>query len=609
MLKRLFLLLSFILLSILVFKNQSILVQQPIAVDQPLNTLGQLQYFRHTSAMSLDQARTLADQDWQSIDLDQANFGFDQQHYWFRVPITGAYPSSSNWFLRCDYPLLDELDVYLFHNDRLTQEFHTGDTLPFSERPLRQPNFIFPLTIMKADNYWLYIHIYTTSSVQLPISLQPESTFWQTVANENIFDTAFYSILLCMLVYNAIILLLLRERSYFYYIAYLASFTLLMASIHGWSYPLLWPNSPNIHQLSVVVSLACSVWFGLLFVSHFLRLKKIRPEIGRFFNALIWISAVCALSSIFIPYGLAIKINTALALFASLAGCIIAIQEWLRNRSREIMMFIIAWATLLVGFLLFISQKFGLLAVTPFTEHAIEIGAILEVLLLALGLADRMNSERKKRIKAQNEMIVVQRQANAELDKKVRERTEELERLNDQLHEASITDSLTQVKNRRYFDKKIPIEYRRAFREKSWVSLLMIDIDHFKHINDQYGHQAGDKVLQVVADTLKSVVKRPSDAVSRYGGEEFVILLPHTPKEGALSVAERVRQTINELSIAWLDEQLSVTISIGVASCIPTDAKASHGFIQQADHYLYVAKENGRNQVAKEVLSSAVPSA
>jgi diguanylate cyclase (GGDEF)-like protein len=172
--------------------------------------------------------------------------------------------------------------------------------------------------------------------------------------------------------------------------------------------------------------------------------------------------------------------------------------------------------------------------------------------------------------------------------------------LNDHLQTTSITDSLTQIKNRHYFDNKFSTEYRRAFRDKSWVALLVIDIDHFKLFNDHYGHQAGDIVLQAVAKSMVDVVQRPSDAVSRFGGEEFTVLLPNTPKEGAYKVAERIRKHIAELHVTWQQQSLSVTVSIGLASCIPSHYDGEALLLKQADDFLYVAKDHGRNQVVYE---------
>ena len=561
---------------------------------------GPIEYFSHEEELSLKQATELDSQAWQSTTIDKMSFGFDQQHYWFRIPLLNLYSSNNPWFLRSEYPLLDTLDVYLFSQNHLLQEFHSGDKLPFTQRPLDQPSFVFPLNIINNKPHLLYIHTQTTSSLQLSLSLQTESSFWQTVAIENASNAAFYAVLVSMILYNAVIFLIVRERSYLYYVLYLSSFTLFMASIHGWAYQLIWPNNPTIHQLSVVFLIGITICFAALFTSSFLRLKEVRPDLERLVKTLVTVSILSSITSLYLPYSLMIKVNTTLAAIAAITAMFATVQEWLRSRSREIMMFIIAWATLLVGFLLYAGQKIGLLPVNAFTEHAIEIGAILEALLLALGLADKINSERKARIETQERLLAIQIKANQELDNKVRERTEELEIMNDQLQYASITDSLTQVKNRRYFDSKLPTEYRRAYREKSWISLMIMDIDHFKLFNDTHGHQAGDKVLQDVAAAIQEVVKRPSDAVSRYGGEEFTVLLPNTPEEGAYQVAERIRENIQALQIEWENKILTVTISIGLVSCTPSHYEGENTLIKQADDYLYVAKNHGRNRTIYE---------
>lgn len=560
----------------------------------------QIEYFSHDEEMTLEQAMALEPTIWQQTTLAQTSFGFDNQHYWLRFNLNNTPASASPWFLRSNYPLLDNLDVYLLSEGQLVEAFHTGDNFPFAQRPIAQASFVFPLHIKHSESHSVYLHVQTSSSLQLALSLASESDFWQQMAYENAASAAFYAILISMIFYNTVIFFIVRERSYLFYVLYLSSFTLFMASIHGWAYQLLWPNNPKIHQLSVVFLIGVTIYFAAFFTSHFLRLKEIRPDLERLVKVLAFVSLASSMCSLLFAYEIMIRINAALAIIAAAIAMFATWQEWLRSHSREVLMFIIAWSTLLVGFLLYSGQKFGFLPINAFTEHAIEIGAIMEALLLALGLATKINSERKARIETQQRMLEIQLKANQELDKKVRERTEELELMNDQLQHASVTDSLTQVKNRHYFDKKLPAEYRRAFREKAWLSLLIIDIDHFKKFNDQHGHQAGDKVLQEVASAIQDVVQRPSDAVSRYGGEEFIVLLPNTPKEGAALVAERIRKTVQGLNFQWQQENLSVTISIGLASCIPAYYEGESTLFKQADDYLYVAKDNGRNQVVHQ---------
>jgi diguanylate cyclase (GGDEF)-like protein len=594
MLKQLGFLLFFLSISFAGFTSQI------VYNEQKTNYFGMAQYISHDDALSLDEVRQKNNTAWNDINIKDASFGFNQRHFWFRFPLQNTHSSETPWLLRSNYPLLDHIDVYLLADNEVVQEFYSGDKLPFNKRPIKHPTFVFPLKIDTDKEYSVYLHIQTSSSLQLALSLQTESNFWKTVAIENAASAAFYAVLLSMLFYNAVIFFIVRARSYLFYIFYIASFTLFMASIHGWGYQYLWPNSPQLHEFSVVLLIGPIIIFGALFSSTFLKLATLRPGLNRLVLSFVWISGAYCIAVLILPYAIMIRVGAALAIVAAGIGIFATLQEWVRSRSREVMLFIIAWITILIGFLLYSGQKFGLLPINNLTEHAIEIGAVLEVLLLALGLADRINSERKTRMETQEQMLKIQIEANQELDNKVRERTEELELLNDHLQTTSITDSLTQVKNRHYFDKKLPTEYRRAYRDKSWVSLLIIDIDHFKSFNDNHGHQAGDIVLQAVAKSMQEVVKRPSDAVTRFGGEEFTVLLPNTPKEGAYKVAERIRKHIAELHVTWEQKSLSVTVSIGLACCIPSHYDGEDLLLKQADDFLYVAKDRGRNQVVYE---------
>ncbi len=594
MFKRLGFILTFLCISFVGFTSQ-------LANTANMTSyFGKSEYFSHDGRMTLDEVRQQDESIWSSVDITEASFGFNQQHFWFRVPLVNIHSSDTPWLLRSNYPLLDQIDVYLLADTEVVQEFHSGDTLPFTQRPIKLPTFVFPLEIHSEQEYSLYLHVQTTSSLQLALSLQTESNFWKSIATENAASAAFYAILISMLLYNSVIFFIVRARSYLYYVLYIASFTIFMASIHGWGYQFLWPNSPKVHELSVVFSIGPVIIFGALFSSTFLKLATIRPGLNRLIRSFVWIAGIYSIAALILPYAIMIRIGAALAIIAAGIAMFSTLQEWFRSKSREIMLFIIAWSTLLIGFLLYSGQKFGWLPINILTEHAIELGAVMEVLLLAVGLADRINSERKARLETQQRLLETQIKANQELDNKVRERTEELEVLNDHLQTASITDSLTQVKNRHYFDQKLPAEYRRSYREKSWIALVIIDIDHFKLFNDNHGHQAGDLVLRIVASTIQDVVKRPSDAVTRYGGEEFTVILPNTPPEGAYLVAERIRTTIEALEVEWRGQSLSVTASLGLACCIPSHHEGEGMLLKQADDFLYVAKDHGRNQVIYE---------
>ncbi|MBM9612766.1 diguanylate cyclase [Desulfobulbus rhabdoformis] len=180
--------------------------------------------------------------------------------------------------------------------------------------------------------------------------------------------------------------------------------------------------------------------------------------------------------------------------------------------------------------------------------------------------------------------------------------TNELQLANEQLIILSVQDGLTSIANRRMFDSYLSKEWHRAMREQTPLSLILLDVDFFKHYNDTYGHQQGDRCLIAIAEIMQKHIRRPADLAARYGGEEFALILPNTENKGACKVAEGVRQGIQDLHIEHRTSDVSahVSVSLGVSTIIPqvTEHNQSmHDFIELADQHLYQAKQSGRNCV------------
>ncbi|MGD1807527.1 GGDEF domain-containing response regulator [Dapis sp. BLCC M126] len=191
---------------------------------------------------------------------------------------------------------------------------------------------------------------------------------------------------------------------------------------------------------------------------------------------------------------------------------------------------------------------------------------------------------------------------NKKLADEVRERTYELKEQNEKLQhllKISNTDGLTGIPNRYCWETVLERDWQKSIRESQPISLIMIDIDFFKLFNDTYGHPEGDICLKKVAQVIQKTLKRPTDLVARYGGEEFVVVLPSTEKSGAMYIAESIRSGVNSLKIiheaSKVDEY--ITISLGLATTIPTINSHADELISQADKALYLAKEEGRNCV------------
>ena len=167
------------------------------------------------------------------------------------------------------------------------------------------------------------------------------------------------------------------------------------------------------------------------------------------------------------------------------------------------------------------------------------------------------------------------------------------------IEKMGLFDTLTNIPNRLQFDQSLNKEWKRANREKLPVSLIMIDIDHFKTYNDTHGHQQGDVALKTVASTIKSSLKRPADVAARWGGEEFSVLLPNTEIDGAMHIAEDIRKNVEKASIpcSATNSSHNITVSLGVSRMQPDNNNNVSKLILKADTALYMAKDMGRNRV------------
>lgn len=177
----------------------------------------------------------------------------------------------------------------------------------------------------------------------------------------------------------------------------------------------------------------------------------------------------------------------------------------------------------------------------------------------------------------------------------------ELEQANDELQRKADLDGLTGIANRRHLDRHLQAQAALCQRHKIPLSVIMLDLDHFKTYNDNYGHLAGDSCLKKVAKVMQRQVQRPTDLVGRYGGEEFSVILPDTDETGAQILAEKIRQSVSALAIPHENNSAAphVTLSLGVATCVPEPGFNPADLVSRADKALYQAKQAGRNRVSQ----------
>lgn len=571
---------------------------------------------------------------WQKNLKTEVNLGFNNHAYWLKISTVNHYPFNSEWALEIAYPSLDLVEAYFYDkNNHLDAAYFAGDQLDVDNKIINHPHIIFPLLLPAGEAYTLYLRVQTQGAMQVPLTLwQWEEFNFQTLVHF-LMQGFFYGMALLMALYNSVVWFAEKKAIYLYYVAYILCLTLFQSCLNGLGFHFIWPENPQLNNLIIPSSIALILASISYFISDFFNAEVTIPKLHWLLKISAYFYSVLAIACLFLPYSIAVELMTTLASL-TIALVIFLTIYMLKIRHPSSLYFFLSWLVLIFGAVLLAGNKFGFVPINIFSEYGLQVGAGLEMMILSLALADQLNSAQQGKISAQQDSLALAHQVNKERDKAlamelenyqlekensqqleqlVNERTQELEQAmeslstaHDKLKTISITDALTQLYNRYYFNEHWRIEHKRAYREKSHLSLIMLDLDHFKQVNDHHGHPAGDMCLKELASCILQHAARDSDIVCRYGGEEFIIILPGTDQEGAIAVAQAIRQQVAALKLVWQGQNITLTASLGVSSLIPKNSlnKDQQIMINQADQAMYQAKTQGRNQV---ILFSETP--
>lgn len=523
---------------------------------------------------------------FQLLTQDNISLGYIESTIWLKFTLVSS--NNIDWRLLFDYPLLDEIVIYSDGENNQWQTFTMGDLLLFDKRPITHRYFVKNLIIEPNVQQHYFVKIKTTSSMQIrPSIVSAEKFFIEELANEMFFGLV-YGIMLLMAIYNIFLYIAVKDITYLAYVFSVLSGCIFIMTLNGHAYQYLWPQS--IEMANTAVPLTPSVWmiFTAVFTQMFLETKKFAPRLYYAMNIQIGLALISVFISLFGPYQFAIKVATGLALINGLLILTTSII-CLINGNRFARYFVIAWVVYGVGTGMLIISRFGVLPDNFITHNSAALGLLVEIIMLSLALSDKYRVMTKQLEIHTNE-----------LEEKVVLRTKELETSNRKLEALTRIDDLTGLANRRYLDHQLNAEWAIAKRSNSPISMLVVDIDQFKSINDYFGHQYGDKAIISVAAILKKLVTRPSDLPARFGGDEFVIILPNTDNSGAIALAKQICSSIEKLQIKQADDSIYpyVTISLGCATLIPNEDNTLQNLFSLADEKLYLAKEQGRNCVA-----------
>jgi len=552
------------------------------------------------------------------------NFGLTDAPQWLKVNFSSTQNSQ---VIEIDYAMLDSLQVWFRQKndsgddniqsgggDRIIEHYTLGDSLDFAERPIVHDKFLIPLPDAP-NGIQLLLRIQSNGPVKAPLKLWYKHEYIVYAASHRLFIGLFFGYMLAMGLINVFLFVTTRNLIFITYAGYVFSFALLISGIHGLGYRFIWPQSPWLEERAAAIFAFMMMSFVLIFSSQILELKRLSPRYYLLFKAFFIIYVLCTVGSFFIPYAIMIQLLLLLLLF-SIPVILLASLSLAFKGSEIAKFFSAAWVVLLFSGLTASADNFHWISLPIDSSYLLMVGATTETLLLALAVATSYSMQRRdarkahreaaenelQAMQAQDEVLLLQKQAQIDLEGQVTARTQEFEealaglsKVHDKLQGMSETDTLTGLSNRRFFEKHILVEAARSRRERQPLAIALLDIDDFKKVNDSYGHQSGDDCLIAFANTLKKIIKRPGDLLSRYGGEEFVILLPNTTIEGAKIVLEKFRLAVQNLVVETHGYRIQFTVSAGATSRVIGPDSEHDKMMACADKLLYQAKEAGRN--------------
>jgi len=537
-------------------------------------TLGNyLTYFQESKNQKLTLDQAIKHFNGKNVIQGNSNsisLGIGTEPVWLKISVNNPLLNAKAYRLTVETPWLDFIDTWKIQNNNIQKKYSGGDAVSFEKRPMPYRFYAFEADYLSGLTD-LYIRIESLGPMAIPIrmSILPKAISSDISAG---YQYGFlYGLMAALALYNLILFLMIRQREYGLYSIYLFGFIANSLSYTGQLHTVITQDFGLYFQdwLDAFLMITYSV-AGLHFARFLLNTASYAPKLNK---AIYWIT-------IAIPIGMLIgalfnylvfSLILAFILNSSFALLFIAMGFFAyKARVPSALLFLFSSVTAATCIGISTMAVAGLLPYNSFTFKAIEVGMAFEAITLALILAQRFRLAQRDKLIAENFARI---------------------------------DPLTNLYNRRGFLDIIEKFWQSYIRNERDFSIVFIDIDHFKNINDTFGHALGDLVLSKIALCINNTA-RTGDIISRWGGEEFILLLPETNQEEAVVQAERLRVAIAALAIPCKNEILSVTGSFGVVGTnqIAQSQYCSEDFsidyfIIKADQAMYKAKSQGKNQI------------
>ncbi|SDI57222.1 diguanylate cyclase (GGDEF) domain-containing protein [Pseudomonas flavescens] len=540
----------------------------------------------------------------------KASVGQSPNPWWIKVTLQAGEARPGQWWLEVAAVNLLDLQVFLPVGEHGWQRRQSGETVSFDAgRDHAHRRLLFQLPPPGEQPMTLYLRSFDPAGNSFPLKIWRLDDLNVTAADENLWLGVIYGVITALLLYNLFIFLSLRDSAYFWYVVTTSGALLMIVSMTGHGFQYLWPNAAVPFWLDRI-SLPALWGFGACrFTQKLLQTRRHVPRTHQLLSLGCALYVVAVIADGFGHRAVGAWIFVLLSFTAIPAALWASLVRW-RQGYFPACLYFCGYGMILASVNLLLLRATGVIQPASWSTYVFPIAVAAESILFSFALVYRIQLLKSQRAEAllqasrEKSARLSQVQASAdELQLAVEHRTAELKATNQQLSQreqelrhAAFHDPLTELPNRRYLIERCEQALGRALQSGETLALLLIDLDHFKPINDRYGHDAGDLMLQHVGKRIREHM-RASDTVARLGGDEFAVLIEGADAQShAQDVAARL---LAELArpVDYAGQALTVSISIGVAFH-PLHAEQFASLYKAADQALYQAKAAGRSSAA-----------
>ena len=562
------------------------------------------------SQKSFAEINDLTSSDWQATQLQDGTITIKPGQNWFAFKLVNNSENAKQAILDIAHQMgMTDYQLYVMSEAQSVTE----KTLTIQ----RSNNRSFSLAIAPHSQVTLFLSIESTAQNRSSFKLYSDHAYFTASSALQFQQGLAIGGLFCFSLMFVLVFFATEKKAALMLFGHLVCHTLMLAVMLGVNLFYFMPQFPALQGIEIPLLAAVSALCLLVFTTQLFNLKADANPVYRMVRIGFWLLILTMpLSVQFASFD---NINWSLAIYALVMFCLVVIGFYLHKRATRRAF---TFTVVMIFQLIFVGVIFAGNTGVDFgyiTNRHIFYSVFFSLNFLGLSfvlsrqyrsyLRDKQRSHRRalqraiKSERQQEALLSLQTQNQEALEYRVQERTlelnialQELEEANNELLQKNTLDALTGLYNRRFYDQKILAEYRRSKRNLTPLSLILIDIDHFKEVNDTHGHLAGDYCLKWLSKQLKPNMKRSSDMAFRYGGEEFCLLLPDTDSAGAKVLAEKLRIMIAEQTCMYKKISIPLTVSIGVFTYIQQDNVLPEHLFSGADKALYQAKGHGRNQ-------------